>query len=116
MVRQGDVVLVTLFDPRGQNPKLRPAVVLTADHEIAADGQIVLAAISTQFDPAKLPKFLVPVPSDPQGHPQTGLRRKSVVKCNWLKAVRCDEVTAIGRLPHEYLQSVLRQIAKLPRD
>jgi len=113
VLRQGDVVLVVLLDPHGQNPKSRPAVVVSATKDIRPSGSIVVAAISTRFDAKALPPHHILVPSDPAGHRITGLRRPSVVKCDWLRVVPCADAKPIGRLPGGHLLAVMEQIANL---
>ena len=86
MLVQGDIVRVTLYDPNGQNPKSRRAVVVTKTDEI--DDAVVVAAISTKFDRKNLLPEYVAIPWHRDGHPRTSLTEPSVVKCGWLREVR----------------------------
>lgn len=83
---QGRIVWVELLDPQGHNPKRRPAVILTPTAEIRTDGEVVVAALSSQIDQSP-PEVSVPVPWQPNGHPRTKLNRRNVVVCTWLVAL-----------------------------
>ncbi|MBC8355124.1 MAG: type II toxin-antitoxin system PemK/MazF family toxin [Planctomycetes bacterium] len=113
MPKQGDIVRVNILDPNGKNPKNRRAVILTTSEEIDPDGDIVVAAISTKFDPNRIPSEYVQIPWDRNGHQYTTLTEPSVVKCNWLRVVAAKSVIAAGRLPGKYLYSVLKVVANL---
>ena len=115
MPSQGDIVRVTIHDPNGKNPKNRRVVILTKSDEIEPDGDIVVAAISTKFDPNNLPPEYVSVPWSNGGHPRTTLEEPSVVKCDWLDIVAVADVTTSGHLPGKYLYRVLVVIANLQR-
>jgi len=84
--QQGRIVWVELLDPQGRNPKRRPAVVLTPSAEIRSDGEVVVAALSSQTDQSPS-DVSVPVPWQPNGHPRTKLNRRNVVVCTWLVTV-----------------------------
>lgn len=82
-LHQGRIVWVELLDPQGRNPKRRPAVILTPTREIRADGEIVVASISSQVDQSP-PDVSVELPWHRDGHPRTKLDRRNVVVCKWL--------------------------------
>ena len=84
----GDIVEVEqMLDPRGQNPKTRPAMILTPSSEIAQSDSLVVAAISSSHIPAKLPEDLVELPFADGGRCKTGLTRRSVIVCKWLEEI-----------------------------
>ncbi|AMV29549.1 PemK-like protein [Gemmata sp. SH-PL17] len=85
-LQQGRIVWIEVLDPQGRNPKRRPAVVLTPTVEITAEGEIVVAAMSTQIDQSP-PNVSVEVPWHRDGHPRTKLNRRNVVVCSWLITV-----------------------------
>ena len=110
--RQGQIVLVLLTDPDGKEPKHRPAVVLTSTEELQAADEIVVAAISTVFEPP-LPNDWIEIPWSGDGRSRTGLTKPCVVKCHWLKRVRrSDILKTVGHLPPQYLVKVMRVITK----
>lgn len=82
-LQQGRIIWVELRDPQGRNPKRRPAVILTSTSEIRDDGEVVIAALSSQIDQSP-PEVSVEVPWHRNGHPRTKLNRRNVVVCNWL--------------------------------
>ena len=43
----GRIVQVEILDPRGRNPKVRPAVIVTPDESISLDGEVDVVAITT---------------------------------------------------------------------
>jgi mRNA-degrading endonuclease toxin of MazEF toxin-antitoxin module len=111
MPAQGDIVWATIRDPRGKNPKQRRAVVITATEDIT--DEVDLAAISTKFDPNHVPPHWIEIPWHPNGHPRTSLNRPSVVKCDWLSTMRCEEVLKAGHLPNRHLLRVIQALANL---
>lgn len=82
-LHQGRIVWVELLDPHGRNPKRRPAVILTPTDEIDEEGDVVVAALSSQTDQS-LPEVSVEIPWHRDGHPRTKLDRRNVVVCTWL--------------------------------
>jgi mRNA-degrading endonuclease toxin of MazEF toxin-antitoxin module len=82
-LQQGRIVWVELLDPQGRNPKRRPAVILTPTAEIRPDGEVVVAALSSQIDQSP-PDVSVSIPWHRDGHPRTKLNRRNVVVCSWL--------------------------------
>ncbi|MBP3959091.1 type II toxin-antitoxin system PemK/MazF family toxin [Gemmata sp. G18] len=91
-LQQGRIVWVELLDPQGRNPKRRPTVVLTPTAEIHPEGEVVVAALSSQTDQSP-PNVSVEVPWHRDGHPRTKLNRRNVVVCSWLVVV---PVAALG--------------------
>ena len=94
-LRQGRIVWVELLDPQGRNPKARPAVILTPTPEIREDGQIVVAAITTQFENAP-PEISVELPWHADGHPRTKLNRRNAVVCSWLVTIPVSAIRNFG--------------------
>jgi len=47
-----------------------------------------------------IPEFHILLPWHRCGHPKTGLRKRSVVKCDWQKVISLNEIESIvGRAP-----------------
>ncbi|HQU45783.1 MAG TPA: hypothetical protein PK867_23415, partial [Pirellulales bacterium] len=74
----------TFSCPHGNDPKQRPALVLSSGEKILEGGEIVVAAISTAFS-RPIPSHWFELPSHPSGDPRTGLDQPCVVKSDWLK-------------------------------
>ncbi|QJW95605.1 type II toxin-antitoxin system PemK/MazF family toxin [Frigoriglobus tundricola] len=113
--QQGRIVWVELLDPQGRNPKRRPAVVLTTSAEIRSDGEVVVAALSSQIDQSP-PEVSVEVPWHRNGHPRTKLNRRNVVVCTWLvtvtvRSIRPDDLG--GVVPLAELVRVLEIVRSL---
>src|SRR6478609_3353578 len=110
-LRQGRIVWVEIPDPRGQNPKIRPAVILTPTGEIRADGVVQVAAITTSVGaPAGV---AVSLPWHRNGHPRTKLRRPSEVVCSWIAEVPAVTLQVTeGLVPIRELNEIL---SKRPR-
>ncbi len=85
-LQQGRIVWVELLDPQGRNPKVRPAVILTATPEIRDDGEVVVAAVTTQLDMAPA-EVCVELPWQRGGHPRTKLNSRNVAVCTWLVTI-----------------------------
>ena len=114
-LQQSRIVWVELLDPQGRNPKRRPAVVITPTAEIRSDGEVVVAALSSQIDQSP-PDVSVSVPWHRDGHPRTKLNRRNVVVCSWLVAVpvvaiRPDDIGGI--VPFAEMARVLEIVRSL---
>lgn len=114
-LQQGRIVWVELLDPQGRNPKRRPAVVLTATAEIRVDGDVVVAAVSTQTDQSP-PEVSVELPWHHDGHPRTRLNRRNVVVCTWLvtlpvASIQPDDIG--GSVPFAQMARVLEIVRSL---
>ncbi|HVL15742.1 MAG TPA: type II toxin-antitoxin system PemK/MazF family toxin [Gemmata sp.] len=114
-LQQGRIVWVELLDPQGRNPKRRPAVVLTATAEIRVDGDVVVAAVSTQTDQSP-PAVSVERPWHQDGHPRTRLNRRNVVVCTWLvtlpvASIQPDDIG--GSVPFAQMARVLEIVRSL---
>jgi len=114
---RGSIVWVALRGPNGElivddagNPKKRPAVVLSNLEDINSGRPLVVAAISTQFDLNALPTHWHKVPSQPGGHPDTGLDQPCVVKADWLCKIPQEDIdgSRVSRRPLS--SSIVRQI------
>lgn len=105
-LRQGSIIWIEVADRRGIK-KTRPVVVITASNEIVLDSEIVGLAITSTFEvPVTPPRVLLP--SSPYGHPATGLRKPSVVVCDWPQLFRPSEVSGIeGYVPRNALLRIL---------
>jgi mRNA-degrading endonuclease toxin of MazEF toxin-antitoxin module len=103
---QGTIVWARMLDPRGRTPKLRPGVVL--NHNRQPGDQIVVAALTTTFDEPLAPE-LVEIPCDST----TLLKRRSVVKCDWLIALDESDVASVGGTVSP--SAMMEIIRKLPR-
>lgn len=109
---QGQIVDVRIADPNGQNPKPRPAVILTSTDELADADAFVVAAISTKFD-APLPADDIQVPWSSDGRVKSGLTKPSVVKCRWLVRVKRKDILSVrGHLPSAVLCRIMRAVTQ----
>ena len=113
-LRQGRLVWVELFDPQGRNPKIRPAVVLSATDDSSPDASVWVAAITKQID--TIPDgFAVPLPWMQQGHPETKLKEPCAVACHWVAAVPVTAIQRVsGRVPDRLMIEVLAAVNQLP--
>lgn len=114
MLQQGSVIRALVPDPRGQNPKWRPLVVLTPTAEIENAETIVAVAITGVYsDP--LASDEVPLPYHPQGKARTGLRKPCVAKCSWLVTILKTNILDVrGFLSNERLSVLLLKVSELP--
>ena len=114
-LRYGRIIYTWMADHHGHG-KLRPAVVLTPDHQIAADQKIVVAAITTTFtDPP--PHYCVKLPWHPNGTTSTKLRSRSAAVANWLAVISDSDVVGYGGdVPKKHLAQIQRLIDELSID
>ena len=92
----GDVVWVPMFDPQGENPKPRTAVVV----ELQGDSECVVVAITSSFDLDKLGEFDVTGLPFKRGKPpcRSGLDRPSVAACYWYAIEQVSSCKKVGAL------------------
>ena len=114
---RGSIVWAALRGPDGElildsdeNPKERTAVVLSNAEDIASGRPLVVAAISTQFNLASLPSHWHKVPSQPGGHPDTGLDQPCVVNADWLAKIEQNDIDTSRVSPQPLSSSIVRQI------
>ncbi len=114
LLHQGRIVWVTVRDPNGQNPKERPAVIVTATAEILPDRPIVAVAITgTLKNP--LPPECVVLPWHRDKHPRTGLNKRCAAQCRWLIEIDPGEIKDYaGIVPEAIMVEILARIPKPP--
>jgi len=100
---RGSTIWAYIRGPNGElisypdgNPKPHPALVLTATPEIEAGQVLTVAAISTKFEPNAIPSNWFRMPTNPSGHSVTGLDQPCVVKADWIKQVKQEDVQSIS--------------------
>lgn len=112
-LRQGAIVWVTISDPRGGNPKARPAVLLTATADIDPSGEVQVAAITTLIGQAPFSET-VELPSVAAGHPQTKLKKPCEVVCSWVVSTPTGSVSdSGGSVPPNLLAEILAKVQRL---
>lgn len=110
-IRHGRIVWVELPDPRGRNPKVRPAVVLSATVDITPDGEIQVAAVTgaTTLSP---PGECVELPWLGTGHPVTKLNKPCVAVVTWLARVPVSAVHRVGgTVPTPKMLDIIRRVS-----
>jgi mRNA-degrading endonuclease toxin of MazEF toxin-antitoxin module len=114
-LHRGDIVIISaLPDPRGRNPKDRPAVIVTPSDELDLGGAVAVIAITTTLsDP--LPDDHVPLRWQRPKHPRTGLNARNAVVCHWLTMVEPDRVErvigAVNNAELGRIDEILRRLA-----
>lgn len=113
----GDIVIVRdILDPRGENPKDRPAVIVTPTDEIEAAGTVFVIAMTTTV-PRILPDDHVALPWQRPRHPRTGLNQRNAAVCRWLDEVNLDRIERIiGIVPTPELAQVEEILRRLAND
>ena len=112
-ILQGSIIRATVTDTRGKNPKPRPLVVITGNAELSSADAVLAVAITGEFDdPPQSDEILLPWQA--RGKSRTGLRKKSVAKCSWVREIRKADVLEIkGHCPTAKLELILEQVGKL---
>jgi len=106
---QGRVILATVFDPQGRNPKTRPAVIISETTQIQADGRIACVAITSSV-PDEIPDDFVLLPFQPQGKVRTGLRMRSAAMCSWLFEISEDKIEKyVGLVPTQLMKEIIER-------
>ena len=96
------IVWVTILDPHGTNPKLRPAVI----HSITDDGMATVIAITSLTGGAPA-ETSVAIPWQRNGHPRTKLKKSSVAVCTWIDRVPMAAIQpTAGRVPMAAMQGI----------
>ncbi len=120
---RGSIVWAALPGPGGEEilddsgqPKRRPAVVLSNADDIASGRPLVVAAVSTKFDRQAMPTHWRELPSQPGGHPETGLSEPCVAKPDWLARVRIEDIDAARTSPLPVKSAIIRQMLNWLRD
>jgi mRNA-degrading endonuclease toxin of MazEF toxin-antitoxin module len=114
--QRGRIVLATALDPQGENPKVRPFVIVTATNEIERGKPFVGVAITGAFSKPPLPDE-VQLPWRNDGHPQTKLNKEAVAKCSWAMALTHEDiVTYKGMVPPALMERILQIIGSLDRE
>jgi mRNA-degrading endonuclease toxin of MazEF toxin-antitoxin module len=110
----GDIVLVSsLLDPQGRNPKDRPAVIVTPTAEIDPLLPLQVAAVTT-FLPSPLPDDHVLLPWQRPRHPKTGLNKRCAAVCSWLARIDEDRIIRhVGIVPGKQRVEIVSILAKL---
>lgn len=112
--RLGDIVWATVEDANGFR-KRRPAVVITATDEIAAQTTARLAAVTTRLT-EPLPDDYVLLPWSAQGNSRSGLKRRCAAVATWLLEAPTDELEVVGALPAAVLNELLAKIAEVGKQ
>jgi hypothetical protein len=113
MLRQGSVVRARILDPLGDNPKVRPLVIVTQTHEISPNQPLVAVAITGRFS-NPLAADEVPLPHHPAGSAKTGLRKPCVAKCSWVVSLRPEDILEQkGFITTDKLTAILKRINQL---
>jgi len=88
-IRLGAIVEALVPDPRDQNHKRRPLIVVGFE----AEARVVLCAISSGV-PDPPPSWCVELPHDdrPGGHPSTGLNRRCFAVCSWVMVLHTRQI------------------------
>jgi mRNA-degrading endonuclease toxin of MazEF toxin-antitoxin module len=88
-------LIYTWIKDRNGHGKLRPAVIITPDDEIAGSTPLVVMAVTTTFaDPP--PAACVALPWHPKGHPVTRLRQRSAAVVDWLARIERRDISGFG--------------------
>jgi mRNA-degrading endonuclease toxin of MazEF toxin-antitoxin module len=107
---RGRIVWLELLDPQGRNPKCRPAVIVSPDADIGADGEVWVVGVSTQRNEAPA-EVQAELPWDPRKHPRTGLRERCAAICTWMKKVKVLSIQEYaGVVPGRQLLEILTRI------
>jgi mRNA-degrading endonuclease toxin of MazEF toxin-antitoxin module len=110
-LKRGRIVWVELLDPQGQNPKVRPAVILTPTDEIDPSGEVQVVAITGETTAAPAEECVI-LPWHAGGHPRTALTKPSVAVISWAARVPVAAIQRTkGNVPGPLMLEILRRVA-----
>ncbi len=115
----GAIVRVRVTDPRGENEKPRPMVVLTSNADILAGSALFLVAITGRENlPGTLSADYIALPWQAQGRTQTGLDKACAACCTWTVAgiPQAAVVKILGRAPGQRLERIVNRINELKNE
>ncbi len=109
----GQIVWAEVADANGVR-KCRPVVLVTPTNQIATATALDVVAITSRL-PDPLPADHVLLPWHAQGHPRTGLNRRSAAVCTWVTTVLPGDVQNVaGIVPGPVLLAIMSLIAASP--
>jgi mRNA-degrading endonuclease toxin of MazEF toxin-antitoxin module len=93
----GRIVWAEVADQNGFR-KQRPAIVVSVTEE---RNELTVVAVTSRV-PDVLPDDHVLLPWHSQGHPRTGLNRKSAAVCSWIAEIAASDILDVaGRFPDQ---------------
>ena len=109
----GDIIWAEIADANGIR-KERPVVIITPDVQITPAGILDVVAITSMLS-VPLPDDHVLLPWHAQGHPRTGLNRKSAAVCSWMAQVSATEArSVVGFVPGPLLIEIMSKLSAAP--
>jgi len=114
---RGRIVWVEITDPQGENPKCRPAVIITPTEAIRPDEpdcEVWVLGVTTRTEDTSA-ELAVELPWAPdRRHPKTGLSERCAVVCNWWKRIRLGSIREYaGVVPGRQLLEILGKVKTL---
>ncbi|MFO0965479.1 MAG: type II toxin-antitoxin system PemK/MazF family toxin [Gemmataceae bacterium] len=111
-IRLGRLIWTDVVDPQGNPAGEHAAIVLTAKEEHEAGKPIRAVVVSSKLTYA--PKeWMVEMPSDPKGHPQTKFRVECAAMCHWIVEVDETRINKYGSIIYgQLLTRVMECIAQ----
>ena len=114
LLQQGRIIWAVIRDLNGQNPKERPAVIITATAEIEPDRPIAAVAITGTLTDPLSPEF-VELPWHRSKHPKTGLKKQCAANCRWVIEIDPADIKEYaGVVPEAQMFEILQRIPKRP--
>ncbi len=117
-VKRGDVVLVPVPDTSGQQGKLRPALVVSSNHNNQRSQDAIVAVITKTTKRASLAATQLLIELGTTEGNQSGLLTDSAIKCERLHAILQSHIRrTIGSLPVATMRKVndcLKAALELP--
>jgi mRNA-degrading endonuclease toxin of MazEF toxin-antitoxin module len=112
-LQQGSIIWAVIPDPNGENPKERPAVVVTATEAIQPESPIAVVAVTGTL-PKPLPEEYVELPWHRAGHPVTALKKRCAALCRWILSLRQDDIKeCAGVVPTGKMVEIMTQVREI---
>ena|SRR5438105_7853679 len=106
-MKRGDVVLVPVPDTSGAPGKVRPALIVSSDHNNLRLQDVIVAVVTKTTKRAKLEATQILIELGTSEGKLSGLLTDSAIKCERLHAILQSQIRrTIGSLPSATMQKV----------
>jgi hypothetical protein len=103
----GSIVWADVLDPDGENPKIRPLVIVQVASIEGVTSYGVVGISSTYTRPLTSDEIELPYSSNPRSPSRTKLTLPCVAKLKWRLVLDLDQILKVGgRLPAHILEEI----------
>ncbi len=104
-IRKSTVVCASVLDQYGGNRKTRFNLVIRL-----SDGTCFACGITSSVDFNNLTEYQIKLPFNANGNCKTGLKKESVVCCDWITEIPLSECTPCGFVPMKLMVPIMDRV------